>query len=99
MTMSKAGPDRDELGRLLREARSAYDPQGVERLIEGVLAAPAEVGTGWHALVADPMTPALAGALEALRTAEAKAYHSGLSAEDFEILPRAARLDRLREEL
>jgi Xaa-Pro aminopeptidase len=99
MMMSGAELDRGELGRLLREARSVYDPQSVERLIEGVLAAPAEVGTGWHVLVADPITPALAGALEALRTAKAKMYHNGLSAEDFEILPRAARLARLREEL
>jgi len=99
MMMSGAELDRGELGRLLREARSVYDPQSVERLIEGVLAAPAEVGTGWHVLVADPITPALAGALEALRTAKAKVYHNGLSAEDFEILPRAARLAHLREEL
>ena len=35
-------------------------PQGVETLIDGVLAAPAEVGTSWHMLVADPMTPELA---------------------------------------
>ncbi len=84
---------------MLQQARSAYDPQGVETLIDGVLAAPDEVGTSWHMLVADPVTPALAGALEALRAAKAKAYHNGLSAEDFELLPRAARLGRLREEL
>ena len=41
----------------------------------------------------------MAGALEALRAAKAKAYRNGLSAEDFERLPRAARLGRLREEL
>ena len=80
MTMSGSEPDRGELGRLLREAGSAYDPQGVEALIDGVLAAPAEVGTSWHALVADPMPPALAGALEALRAAMAKAYRDGLAA-------------------
>ena len=64
-----------------------------------MLAAPAEVGTSWHALVADPMTPAVAGALEALRAAKAKQYRHGLSAADFEKLPRAARLSRLRQEL
>src|SRR5271166_4245952 len=99
MTKSGSEPDRGELGLLLQEARSAYDPQGVETLIEGVLAAPDEVGTSWHKLVADPVTPALAGALEALRAAKARTYHNGLSAQDFERLPRAARLGRLREEL
>ena len=99
MTKSGSEPDRGELGRLLQEARSAHDPQGVETLIEGVLAAPDEVGTSWHTLVADPVTPALAGALEALRAAKARTYHNGLSAQDFERLPRAARLGRLREEL
>jgi Xaa-Pro aminopeptidase len=99
MRTSESGPDRSELGHLLRQAGSAYDPQGVETLIDGVLAAPDEVGTGWHVLVADPMTPELAGALEALRAAKAKAYHNGLSGEDFELLPRTARLDRLRQEL
>jgi len=99
MTISGSKPDEGEFGRLLREAGSAYDAQGVEALTEGVLAAPAEVGTSWHALVADPMTPALAGALEALRAAKAKQYRDGLSAADFEKLPRAARLSRLRQEL
>ena len=99
MTMGGAEPDRGELGRLLQEVGSAYDPEDVESLIEGVLAAPAEVGTRWHALVADPITPAVAGALDALRAAKAKAYRNGLSAKDFELLPRAARLDRLRREL
>src|SRR6516165_4335630 len=94
-----AKPDRGELGQLLRQAGSSYNPQSVEELIEGVLAAPAEVGTSWHALVADPMTPALAGALEALRAAKAEAYRNGLSSEDFELLPRPARLARLRQEL
>jgi Xaa-Pro aminopeptidase len=99
MTKSGSEPDRGELGRLLQEAGSAHDQQDIEALIEGVLGAPVEVGTSWHALVADPVTPALAGALEALRAAKAKTYHNGLSAEDFERLPRAARLGRLREEL
>ena len=99
MTTSGSDLGKSELGRLLQEAGSGYDPQGVEALIEGVLAAPVEVGTSWHVLVADPMTPALAGALEALRAAKAKGYRNGLAAEDFELLPRAARLDRLRQEL
>jgi Xaa-Pro aminopeptidase len=99
MTMGGAEPDRSEFGRLLREAGSAYDLQGVETLIDSVLAAPDEVATSWHTLVGNPVTPALAGALEALRAAKAKAYHNGLSAEDFELLPRAARLGRLRDEL
>jgi Xaa-Pro aminopeptidase len=99
MTMRGSEPDRGELGRLLREAGSAYDPQGVEALIAGVLAAPPEIGTSWHMLVADPIIPALAGALEALRAAKAKGYRNGLAAEDFARLPRAARLDRLRREL
>src|SRR5216683_5691431 len=99
MTMSGSEPDRGELGRLLREAGSAYDPQGVEALIEGVLAAPPEIGTSWHMLVADPIIPALAGALEALRAAKAKGYRNGLAAEDFARLPRAARLRLLRDEL
>src|SRR6266446_3604700 len=99
MTMSGSEQDRGELGRLLQEAGSAYDAQSVEALIEGVLAAPAEIGTSWHMLVADPVTPALAGALEALRAAKAKVYRNGLSAEDFKLLPSATRLDRLRREL
>jgi len=99
MRGSGAEPDREELGRLLQEAGSAFDPQGVETLIEGVLAAPAEVGTSWHVLVADPITPALAGGLEALRAAKAKAYQDGLLPEDFDRLPRAVRLGRLRQEL
>jgi Xaa-Pro aminopeptidase len=99
MTTSGSEPDPSELGRLLREAGSTYDPQCVAALIEGVLAAPAEVGTSWHALVADPVTPALAGALEALRAAKAKTNRNGLSAQDFERLPRTARLGRLRQEL
>src|SRR5882724_2506237 len=99
MTMSGSEPDLGELGRLLQEAGSAYDARSIEALIEGVLAAPAEIGTSWHMLVADPVTPALAGAFEALRAAKAKVYRNGLSAEDFKLLPSATRLDRLRREL
>jgi len=88
-----------ELGRLLQEAGSAYDAQSVEALIEGVLAAPAEIGTSWHMLGCRPGDSALAGALEALRAAKAKVYRNGLSAEDFKLMPSATRLDRLRREL
>src|SRR5712671_471153 len=99
MRQNGSQPDQGELARLLREAGSAYDPGGVEGLIEGVLAAPAEVGTSWHVLVADPMTPALARALEVLRTAMASGYHDGLAGEDFDRHSRPERLARLREEL
>ncbi len=99
MTMSGSVPGDSEIGHLLREAGSPYDPQGLEALIEGVLAAPAEIGTSWHMLVADPMPPALAEALEALRASKAKAYRNGLAAADFERLPSATRLGRLRQEL
>ena len=99
MRSSGSEPHRDELARLLKEAGSAYDPDGVEALIEGVLAAPAEVAKSWHVLVADPMLPALARELEALRKAMASVYHDGLAAEDFNRLPRPERLGLLRQEL
>jgi Xaa-Pro aminopeptidase len=88
-----------ELARLLREAGSAYDPERVEALIAGVLGAPPEVGTEWHRLVADPVAPALAEALEALRARLAARHRDGLSAEDFARLTRAERLAALRREL
>jgi Xaa-Pro aminopeptidase len=97
MRSSATQPDRDELARLLKEAGSAYDPEDIEALIKGVLASPAEIGTSWHVLVADPMTPELAGVLEALRAAMAAGYHDGLTAEDFDRLPRPERLHRLRK--
>jgi Xaa-Pro aminopeptidase len=99
MTTREPKPDRNELTRLLQEAGSSFDPEGLEALIAGVLAAPAEVGTSWHVLVAEPMTAALAGQLEALRATMAADYHDGLAAQDFERLPRPARLERLRQEL
>ena len=99
MSSSATRPGRDELARLLEEAASAYDPEGVEALIEGVLAAPAEIGTGWHVLVADPMPQALADRLEKLRAAMAAGYHDGLSVDDFARLPRSERLAGLRREL
>jgi Xaa-Pro aminopeptidase len=99
MSSKESRPDRDELARLLKEAGSAYDPKGLRALIEGVLAAPAEVGTSWHVLVADPITPGLADRLEAVRAAMASSYHDGLAAEDFQRLSRPDRLKRLRQEL
>jgi Xaa-Pro aminopeptidase len=99
MTSSATQPDRTELARLLRAARSTYDPDSVEALIKGVLAAPLGVGTGWHVLVANQMTPELAGQLEALRASMAAGYRDGLASADFEQLPRPERLRRLRKEL
>jgi len=92
-------PDRGELVRLLKEAGSIYDPEAVEALIKGVLAAPAEIGVSWHTLVADPMTPELARQLEKLKTAMAAHYQDGLAPADFDPLSRPMRLERLREEL
>src|SRR5204863_686058 len=69
MKSSSTQTNRDVLGRLLKAAGSIYDPEGVEALIEGVLAAPAEIGTGWHVLVAVPMLHLLASCLERLRAA------------------------------
>ena len=99
MRSSVTQPNRDEMARLLEAAGSAYDPEAVEALIEGVLAAPAEIGTGWHVLVADPMPQQLAACLEALRAAKAAEYHDGLSRDDFARQPRSERLARLRKEL
>ena len=99
MRTSGGERDRDELARLLKEAGSAFDPEGVAALLDGVLAAPVGVGTSWHALVADPMTPTLAGKLDALQAEKAQTYHNGLAPEDFDRLPRAGRLERLRQKL
>jgi Xaa-Pro aminopeptidase len=99
MSSSATQPNRDEMARLLKAAGSAYEPEAVEALVEGVLAAPAEIGTGWHVLVADPMPQRLASCLEALRAAKAAEYHDGLSADDFARQPPAERLARLRTEL
>src|SRR5437660_1442058 len=99
MRQSVAQPDRDEMVRFLAAAGSAYDPEGVEALVNGVLAAPAEIGAGWHRLVADPMPQQLAECLEALRAAKSADYQDGLSPDDFAQLPRAERLARLRTEL
>ena len=97
--MTIEGSDRGKLGALLRAAHSPYDQKGIEALIAGVLGAPAEIGTSWHRLVADPVTPELAQALEALREQRAEGYRDGLGREDFARLPGAERLGRLRREL
>src|SRR5437868_11847536 len=99
MRSSATQPNRDEMARLLKAAGSPYDPDAVEALIEGVLAGPAEIGTSWHVLVADPMPQQLAVCLEALQAAKLAEYHDGLSPDDFAQLPRAERLARLRTEL
>src|SRR5438477_9674139 len=92
-------PDRRRLAHLLRAAHSPLNPDGVAELVDGVLAAPEEIGTSWHQLVAEPTPPALAEALEELRAHMAADYHDGLSREDFARLPRPTRLARLREVL
>jgi Xaa-Pro aminopeptidase len=99
MTANETAAGRDELTLLLREAGSAYEPASLDALVEGVLGAPAEIGTGWHNLVADPVPLALGLALEARRTQMAAGYRDGLSHEDFARLPRAERVARLRREL
>jgi Xaa-Pro aminopeptidase len=99
MTASEHTPDRNELAKILRQSGSTFDPDGLDALIEGVLAAPAEIGTSWHALVVDPVPPELADQLEACRAAKAAGYRNGLAAEDFDRLSRSERLNRLRREL
>jgi len=94
-----AAVEQTRLVQLLTEAGSPLGVEAVAALIEGVLAAPAEIGTSWHVLVADPTPPALAEALEAWRAHLAAAHHDGLAAEDFTRLPRASRLALLREKL
>src|SRR5438105_10562253 len=99
MTANVTAPDRRRLAQLLKEAGSPLDPDGVAALVAGVLAAPPEIGASWHALVADPTPPALAAALEAMRAGLAQDSRDGLADEDFALLPRAARLQMLRDEL
>ena len=91
--------DRGELARLLREAGSRYDPDGVEALLKGVLGAPEEVGNAWHMLVAEPTPPVLANALEALQAQMVAGYRDGLASADFVRVSRAERLAALRAEL
>jgi Xaa-Pro aminopeptidase len=95
----RVGPERRRLAVLLREAGSAFDVDGVVALISGVLAAPPEIGTSWHALVAHPTPAPLAAELEKLRAWLAEDYRDGIAAEDFARLPRPTRLALLREEL
>src|SRR3954454_4124910 len=99
MRAGAAAPDRRQLVHLLRAAGSALGPDEAEKLVAGVLAAPPEIGTSWHALVADPTPPALAEALEQLKDYLATDYRDGVSPEDFKRLPSAARVALLREEL
>lgn len=99
MRSSAAETDRSELALMLKAAGSAYDPAAVEALIAGVLAAPAEIGSTWHSLVADPMPQELGARLEALRAAMAAGYDDGLAAADFTRLSRPQRLALLRREL
>ena len=81
MTAKAAAPDRRRLAELLKETGSRLDADGVAALVAGVLAAPPEIGTSWHALVADPTPPELAEALEALRAHLAEDYRDGLAPE------------------
>ena len=94
-----AAPDRRQLAHLLRAAGSPLGPDELGQLVAGVLAAPPEIGTSWHALVANPTPPALAEALEQLKAYLALDYRDGLASEDFKRLPRGARVALLREEL
>jgi Xaa-Pro aminopeptidase len=97
--MSEARPDRGRLAQLLKAAGSALDVAATEALIAGVLAAPAEIGSSWHALVAEPTPAELAVELEALKAALATGHSDGVQPEDFARMPRAERLMLLREKL
>jgi Xaa-Pro aminopeptidase len=97
--MANGAEHRAGLARLLKEAGSEYDADGVAALILGALAAPEEIGTDWHVLVADPMPAPLAEALDALHKQLAATYRDGISNEDFAKMPRPARLKALRDEL
>ena len=97
--MSEAGAKRTELAKALKAAGSALDVAAVEALIAGVLAAPAEIGSSWHALVAEPTPSDLAAALEAVKATLAAGHSDGVQPEDFARLPRTARLALLREKL
>ncbi len=99
MTTKESALDAAVLGHLLRQAGSSYDPESLRALIKGVLGAPAEVGTEWHGLVADPMPPALAQALEQLQAEMAANYRDGLAREDFDRVSRADRVASLRQEM
>src|SRR6185437_7314472 len=81
--MSGVPPDRAKLARLLAKAGSALDVAGAEAVITGVLAAPPEIGTSWHALIAEPTPPDLADALDAWQAALAADHRDGVQPEDF----------------
>jgi Xaa-Pro aminopeptidase len=97
--MNDLVPDRSRLAQALKAAGSALDVGAVDALIAGILAAPPEIGTGWHALVAEPTPPELAAALEARKAAVAVDHRDGVQPEDFARMPRAERLMLLREKL
>jgi Xaa-Pro aminopeptidase len=97
--MEGAVSERDRLAHLLAGSGSSLDADAVDALIAGVLAAPPEIGTRWHALVAEPTPPALAAALEGRKAALAASHHDGTQSEDFARLSRAARLKLLRDRL
>jgi Xaa-Pro aminopeptidase len=97
--MTGVAAERTMLAKALKDAGASPDVAAVEMLIAGVLAAPAEIGDSWHALVAEPTPPTLAAALDALKTALAASHHDGVQPEDFARLPRSARLRLLRERL
>ncbi len=97
--MNDARPEQTGLAQLLRAAGSALDVAAAEALIAGILAAPAEIGTSWHALVAEPTPPELAAALEALKAHLAAGHSDGVQPEDFARMPRAERLMLLREKM
>ncbi|HEX3862458.1 MAG TPA: aminopeptidase P family protein [Stellaceae bacterium] len=99
MTATGVMPDRRRLAQLLDETHSRLDPDGVAALIAGVLAAPPEIGTDWHALVADPTPAPLSAALEDWRSYLAEDYRDGLEPDDFQHLPRPERVALLRAEL
>ena len=99
MTATLTQPDGRQMARLLKEAGSALDPDGVAELIAGILASPPEAARSWHPLVAEPTPPALAEALDAMQSWLAEDYRDGLAPEDFARLPRGARLALVREEL
>ncbi|HTT80039.1 MAG TPA: aminopeptidase P family protein, partial [Stellaceae bacterium] len=84
---------------LLAEARSPLEPDAVDALIGGVLAAPPEIGASWHALITNPTPSALAAALDARKAALAQSHRDGISVQDFARLSRARRLKLLREKL
>ncbi len=97
--MDGAVSERDRLARLLTASGSSLDAGATDALIAGILAAPPEIGTSWHALVAEPTPPELAAALEVRKSALAASHHDGMQPEDFARLSRAARLKLLRDRI